>query len=444
MANGITQGLEGLLGIDTNAGTDELKQALAAIQGVQTPTAEQLTLPQLQEYVQQGLLTPEQYKAILSDPETYSKVISATEDSSGTDAQKAALAQLADVIKSGGSTAINQANLVNNINQTNQAMKAARDANFENAQERGVAGGGLEFIKNLLSEQGNAETANQNAVNSAANNAQLALNAIGQQGQIGGTLQGQANQLSEAQAQAAQQIAQYNSQLASDAAKYNTEQANQAQAQNLAEKQAIADTNTGNANYRTQYNAQVPQTIFQDQMAKAGATAGAYDNLGALKQKQAQQDAAFTGNLIGAGATLGGSYLTGQGIGNAMNKKAPAVDPNYGYNPQMAMGGEVPEKCYAQGGEVHDHEICMKVGGMVPGEAEVPGDSEQNDTVPARLSPHEIVLPRSVATAPDAPQKAAKFVQNVKGLTPTMNSFAEVLSKLEENGLELRLAPKGA
>ena len=68
-------------------------------------------------------------------------------------------------------------------------------------------------------------------------------------------------------------------------------------------------------------------------------------------------------------------------------------------------------------------------------------DDESQDTVPANLSPGEVVLPRSVSQAPDAPQKAAQFMGNIAGQAPS--SFSEILAKLEENGLELRLTSKG-
>lgn len=47
-------------------------------------------------------------------------------------------------------------------------------------------------------------------------------------------------------------------------------------------------------------------------------------------------------------------------------------------------------------------------GGEVPGKAKVFGDDEKNDTVPAVLSPGEVVIPRSIAHDPDA---AADFVR---------------------------------
>jgi hypothetical protein len=238
---------------------------------------------------------------------------------------------------------------------------------------------------------------------------------------------------------------------------YNTQNANSAQAANLTNAQNIGNANTQNANMRTQYNAQVPQTVYNDQMQKAQGLAGAYGNMANLKENQAQGQNQFIGGLLGAGATLGGDYMLGQGMGAA---KAASGSPAYpggdvtssDYTKNMnansplnyAMGGDV--QCYAVGGEVHDHEICMKAGGTVPGDAQVPGDSTQNDTVPARLSPHEIVLPRTVAQAPNAPQAAAQFVGQIKGQQPQAmgngKSFAEVLQMLEANGLELRLEAK--
>ena len=422
MANGITQGIEDILGIDTTAGTAQLQQALAALQAVNVPNIAQLTLPELQQYVKAGVLSPQQYQAISADPQTY-QTLADQADQTGTNAQKAALQQLGGIVSAGGSTPINRANLLNNINTTNQAMQAARSGIMEDAQQRGVAGGGLEFMNKLTNEQNNAQTANTGAVNAAANNAQLALQAMTQQGTLGGTLQSQANQAAQAKAEAARQIAEYNSQLQSAANQYNASTANTAQATNLTNAQNLANQNTELANTRTMYNAQLPETVYNNQIEKAKDVAGAYGQEATLAEEQAKQQSGFTGNLIGAAGILGAAAMA------------------------AAHGGEVPNMCkggtcYAKGGEVHDHSICMKIGGMVPGQATVPGDSTQNDTIPAKLSPHEIVLPRTVAQAPNAPQRAAQFVGAIKGQSAPV-SFKDVLAKLEENGLELRLAAKG-
>lgn len=65
---------------------------------------------------------------------------------------------------------------------------------------------------------------------------------------------------------------------------------------------------------------------------------------------------------------------------------------------------------YAGGGEVKAPMKIMEEGGKVPGKAKVKGDSLKNDIVDAKLSPKEIVLPRSITMAPDAPEKAREFV----------------------------------
>lgn len=434
MSTGITKGLTDILGIDTNAGTSEMQAAIDAMRAVGVPTAEQLNLPELQKYVSAGVLTPEQYQAILADPEIYSQTLQANQDNTGRDAQKAALEQLSSIVQSGGSTAINRANLQDNLDQTNQAMQAARSGIEQNAKERGVYGGGLEFISKLMNEQSGAENANRNATNAAANNAKLAIEALTQSGNLGSTMAGQSNQMAQAQAEAARQIAEYNAQLKNTAEQYNTTNANNAKAANLENAQNIDNANTDLSNYRTEYNSKVPQTVFQDQMAQAGGLSNAYAGMGSLKQKQAGQDAALTGGLIGGGAQL----LAGNPMGAAKvsGAKKAVQDPNdnpYGY---YAHGGMV--QCYAQGGEVHDHSLCMAVGGDVP-----PVDDESNDTVPAMLSPGEVVLPNSVTQTPDAPQKAAEFVADTKGMQPNVGSFSELLQKLEENGLELRLTARG-
>lgn len=77
-------------------------------------------------------------------------------------------------------------------------------------------------------------------------------------------------------------------------------------------------------------------------------------------------------------------------------------------------------------------------GHQVPGKAKYKGDTRSNDTVPALLSPGEIVLPRSVAQDEDAPDKAKKFVAAIKKQKrPSPKAFAQALARLNE--LEARL-----
>ena len=66
----------------------------------------------------------------------------------------------------------------------------------------------------------------------------------------------------------------------------------------------------------------------------------------------------------------------------------------------------------AKGGMIHGETLAAK-GKLVPGKAQVKGDSLKNDNVPAMLSPGEVVIPRSVMQSSDPVTNAARFVHSV-------------------------------
>lgn len=76
--------------------------------------------------------------------------------------------------------------------------------------------------------------------------------------------------------------------------------------------------------------------------------------------------------------------------------------------------------------QVPGGQMMSSEGGKVPGKAEVKGDSYANDTVSAKLSPGEIVIPRSVLQGKNPVQMAAKFVEQemLKQKLSKKNSFA--------------------
>jgi hypothetical protein len=155
--------------------------------------------------------------------------------------------------------------------------------------------------------------------------------------------------------------------------------------------------------------------------------------INSIQAGQGQQQATQIGQIGGGIASGIGSAVTGAlgGTGGATVQPASA---NYmsGVGTSYAEGGEIPSQTgydaikkenykgksklgqlmYASGGKVTD----MKVGGHVPGKAKVGGakDSYSNDTVPAILSPGEIVLPRSVTQSANPAEAAHKFVKAVK------------------------------
>lgn len=159
-----------------------------------------------------------------------------------------------------------------------------------------------------------------------------------------------------------------------------------------------------------------------DQRAQAAA-------MGLSQQQFAQETqrrAAATGALGAFGQTLLTAGKQEQGSAGGSAGAAPRSASSIpGLSPEAqkilegrARGGDAPRE--------------------IPGKAKFKGDTRSNDTVPALLSPGEIVLPRSVAQAPDAPQKAMKFVDAIKKQKrPSPKAFAQALARLNE--LEARL-----
>lgn len=115
---------------------------------------------------------------------------------------------------------------------------------------------------------------------------------------------------------------------------------------------------------------------------------------------------------VNAGVTSANTQAQAQLIGGALNSAGGAAQMGAGKWDGGVIEAEGPSSDLgralmgmAGGGPV------FAADGMVPGVPVVQGDSPANDTVPAALSPGEVVLPRTVAQAPDAPTAAASFVE---------------------------------
>lgn len=109
------------------------------------------------------------------------------------------------------------------------------------------------------------------------------------------------------------------------------------------------------------------------------------------------------------GAAAGEASTAGEGATAAEGAEGAEATEAAGGIESLGSLGEVAA-ILAKGGKVPSQ--ALKQGGGVPGQAAVKGakDSYSNDTVPAMLSPGEIVIPRSITQGPNAPQRAAEFV----------------------------------
>lgn len=112
--------------------------------------------------------------------------------------------------------------------------------------------------------------------------------------------------------------------------------------------------------------------------------------------------------MPGTQGTVGVSQRQGAGTGI---RNAGGFDAGQGASaPSTSLVGNqvsVPtEVSAARGGKIHD----FRTGGGVPGKAKVKGDSLKNDIIPAKLSPGEVVIPRSVMQSRDPVRGASDFV----------------------------------
>ena len=94
--------LDIISGGKSNSAESAMKRAEAAFSGLKTPTVAELTLPELQKYVEAGILTPAQAKAVLVEKNAYD---TANVPTAGRDAQIAALNRLETLAENGGKDA---------------------------------------------------------------------------------------------------------------------------------------------------------------------------------------------------------------------------------------------------------------------------------------------------------------------------------------------------
>ena len=180
--------------------------------------------------------------------------------------------------------------------------------------------------------------------------------------------------------------------------------------------------------------------VGQGAALQAQQSLGALGQLGNLSSQQVAQQQAGLGQLGQTQLGLSGQIANQLGQQNATNA---GVAQQNAQNAQgfitgglkglgsaigLADGGEVPFNDAdpstpgaagsflaralrdSSGGPSQSSPIAMSSGGHVPGRPVKMGDDEANDTVPAMLSPGEIVVPRTKASDP---KKAAAFAAAV-------------------------------
>lgn len=422
-------------------GLRAMQAAMAQLQSVPVPDPETLKVS-MQQLVQQGAVTPEDAQAITVQHNAYDEV---TGNSTARGAQLGALQDLQDKASAGGLTDTDRAAIQANLDTTANTERGQNQAITEDARRRGISGSGLEMAQRLISQQSSADQAGRRGMDIAALAEQSRAKALEDAASLGTTIQGQDVSQQENKAAAANQIATYNATNQQQVTLQNIAARNAAQAANLAEKQRVSDTNTSMENQNRLRNSDLIQTNYENKLNKAKAVASAATGTAQVANQNDAANRQYNGDLTGGilksvgdfgssgGYTkLADSLKAGYGaakdtIGGWMSPTGTAGfdpnDPNYKKN--VAANSPLG---YAHGGKIP----CYDDGGQVPGEAQYPGDDSRNDDVLAKLSPGEVVIPRSKADGidvdamlNDAPRTASK---------PSVDAVKVMLQALTEMG----------
>jgi len=403
MANSLLNDITG--GEDQNA-QNYLQQALQNVENVQVPTAAQLQLSPLAQYTNAGNLTPAQMAAAQAAPsalnnENLSNIPVAT--------MQQILAQEQNIANSNGMTPQEQAQIAQAEQAVNENTAGQRGAIAQQFAGQGVPQSLISAALQNGTVGQNAQQAYQNALQGQAGASNNALTAMNNAGSLAGTMNTQQQNQANTVAAANNALNQYNAS--------NTQQANAA---NQATQQAANTYNTTNAQNLANQNVTGQQTVQEQNQVNAPLESAG------LQLQQSGQEAGVGENQA-QNATQAGQQMAGL-IGSGLQAGGGAI----GAAIAAADGGVIPPNIPPTN---------FKSGGNVHGQAMHPGNDKRNDTVPALLSPGELVIPRTVVQQPNRlgsflQQKAPQLAPQVnKGAHPDdVASILKALSMMRGQG----------
>lgn len=297
----------GILGIGKDSGAEALLQeATTGLKSLKSPTAEDLTY-QLDQLVQQGVITPEQAKTYLQEGTSFSDI---STDPRLRDAQMAALSSLQDIANSGGLTAIDKAKIGEITSRLGQEERGAREAIVQRSAEQGRGGTPLELAALLENQQGSATRASQEGADVAAMAEQRALEALTNAGNLGGQIRSQEFGEQSDIASAKDLMARFNAEHLNTSEEANAARRMTAQEQNLAERQRIADANAGIRGENRSIAADAKQTAYENELDKRKSIAAALSAQAQDKIERAKRHDAFIGNLVGTAGTVSAAAVS--------------------------------------------------------------------------------------------------------------------------------------
>lgn len=293
---GLFQGLTDTIGLTSYGdAANQMAQGAAQFAGLNIPKLDPI---ELQRMVSAGEITPElaqiislqgnAYKDIYVDPRLQAQ-------------QNESLQAMQDLSKTGMS-AQDQADLAKIAAQESTAERGSREALIQQAQQRGVAGSGLDLASQLTNEQAGATRRSARDTDVAGAAAARRVQALQEAGTMAGSMRTQAYGEQAQAAQAQQLINQFNAQNTQAQLNQRAQAQNAAQAANLSNAQNIMNQNTALSNQEEMYRASIPQQNYQNALGLAGAKAGVNFNTANMLNQQSGQSLSTVGALAGAGA----------------------------------------------------------------------------------------------------------------------------------------------
>lgn len=274
------------------------QKAVDLLQGVHAPTQEELEI-QLQKLVEQGELSPEEAQVYLLGPSAMEGI---SLDPRFKNAQLEALQSLKDISSQGGLTSTDRSRLNQIQTEEDSRARGARERILQSAAERGISGSGVELLNNLTNSQESATRSSQRGFDVAADAEQRALEALKSGGALGAQMEQNQFGQQEKIASAIDRFNQANQQTKQTQANLGVQNRNTAAAANLQNKQNISNQNVDLANKQIQYNKELAQQRYENELKKQQSVAGALQKLGANTTDNARKrddtERKVTGGII--------------------------------------------------------------------------------------------------------------------------------------------------
>lgn len=304
------------------------QQAYNLINAVDLPDTEKMKLI-LDQYRQTGEYNPELEKALNLGPTAMEQV---STDPEIAEQQRQFLDQISEVAE-GGLTEADQAASREIQRKVAASDTARRKAILSEMAQRGTLGSGAELAAQLQGAQ--ASTDQEAAASDALIQQAMArsLQGITSGASMAGNLRQQEYGEQSDLARARDVINQFNVQNQQQLQSRNVANLNQAQLANLQEQQRIADANIQLANRQQQYNKELLQQKYANEMGKAQALAGQQSAIGQAQQAKHQGYADAIGGVASGIATIGGSFMkAGAPTAKTSSNVVLAKNPNYDYD----------------------------------------------------------------------------------------------------------------